>query len=240
MKAKNVKYDFEKSLTRIDDILNAPAGLYEELSSIPDANRLTYSNGFYLNVSSVFIDIRGSHAMTDYHQRPVLAKIYRAFISECVAIMQGISTCQEINIHGDCVWGVFNTKEQQEYDGMIVLSAQLKSLVDVLNYKLQQKHYFTIKVGIGIDYGRVLMIKAGAEGSGVNDIVWIGDVVNNASHLSGYANSSRYDEPIMISKEIYDRISSIHQKWFVWNTIRNCYNANIQSVSMNDWINGQK
>lgn len=47
--------------------------------------------------------------MTDEHKRPTLAKMYRAFLSECVAIMNAETDCKEININGDCVWGVFDT-----------------------------------------------------------------------------------------------------------------------------------
>ena len=240
MKAKFNKYDFSKSLNRIDQILSTPSGCYEELSSLPDFNRMTYSNGFYLNVSSVFIDMRGSHTMTDYHQRPVLAKIYRAFISECVAIMQDIECCQEINIHGDCVWGVFNTSKRDEFDMMIHLSAKLNSLVNVLNYKLTVKGFCSIQAGIGLDFGRALMIKAGAEGSGINDVVWIGDVVNHAAHLSRYGNATRYDEPIMISKMIYESISEDFQKWFAWNSTHSCFHGNLINTKMQEWINLQK
>jgi len=44
-----------------------------------------------------------------------------------------------------------------------------------------------IRAGIGVEYGRVLMIKAGYRGSNINDVVWMGDAVNRASELSSYA-----------------------------------------------------
>ena len=53
-------------------------------------------------------------------------------------------------------------------------------MVKILNYKLGKKGYSTISVGIGIDYGRALMVKAGYSGSGLNDVIWMGDVVNSA------------------------------------------------------------
>jgi class 3 adenylate cyclase len=42
-----------------------------------------------------------------------------------------------------------------------------------------------IRSGIGMSYGRALMIKAGFNGSGINDVVYMGDVVNRASKLAG-------------------------------------------------------
>lgn len=42
---------------------------------------------------------------------------------------------------------------------------------------------FEERVGIGLAYGRALMIKAGYKGSTINEVVWMGDVVNEASKL---------------------------------------------------------
>lgn len=41
MEASNFKYNFESSLSRIDDILNAPNDSYEESDSIVDRAKLT-------------------------------------------------------------------------------------------------------------------------------------------------------------------------------------------------------
>lgn len=40
-------YSYTNSSDRIEDILNQPAGVFEEVDSLPDWDRLTYSNGFY-------------------------------------------------------------------------------------------------------------------------------------------------------------------------------------------------
>lgn len=193
------EYDFLKSLERIDAILNESDSNFEERDSIPPRSELTYTNGFYVNCTAMFVDICGSSDLTDEHRRPVLAKIYRSFISEMVALLKGCQQCREINIHGDCVWGVFNTQYKSDIDDMINMAARANSLVNALNIKLTKKGYATYKVGIGIDYGRALMIKAGYNGSGISDVVWMGDVVNTACHLSGYGNSNSSDKTIMIS-----------------------------------------
>lgn len=51
-------------------------------------------------------------------------------------------------------------------------------MIKILNYKLSKKKYSEISIGIGIDYDRVLMVKASYSGSGINDVIWMGDVVN--------------------------------------------------------------
>lgn len=74
------------------------------------------------------------------------------------------------------------------------MAAQACSLVDILNFKLKKRGYQTYEVGVGLDYGRALMIKAGNKGSGLNDVVWMGDVVNQACHLCNEANSGYFDK----------------------------------------------
>ena len=77
-----------------------------------------------------------------------------------VALLKGCQQCSEINIHGDCVWGVVNTQYKSDIDDMINLAARANSLVNALNIKLTKKGYATYKVGIGIDYGRQAQITA--------------------------------------------------------------------------------
>lgn len=179
-------YEFLKSFERIDDILNASDSSYEERASIPSRDALSHNNGYYVEVSALFADIRSSSSLTDIHRRPKLAKLYRAFISEVVAVNNGNPFCAEINIVGDCVSGVFNSTSKIAINSVFDTAAKICSLIDVINCKFKKRNIEQIKVGIGISYGKALMIKAGYSGSGINDIVWVGDVVNEASHLSGY------------------------------------------------------
>jgi class 3 adenylate cyclase len=178
-------YNYISSFSRIDDILALPAGNYEEVNALPDRDRLTFTNGFYAYCSAMFIDIRDSSTLPSKYKRPALAKLYRAFISEMVAIFNSATFAREINIVGDCVWGVYNTTLKSKIDEVFGLAATANSLAKTLNYKLGKAGYDTpIRVGIGMSYGRALMIKAGHSGSGINDVVYMGDVVNEAAKLA--------------------------------------------------------
>lgn len=232
-------YDFKDSLERIDEILDSNEA-FENKDSIPARSLLTYKNGFYVYCSAIFIDICGSSDLTNDHERPVLAKIYRAFISEAIAIMRSANTIQEVSIQGDAVWGVFNTTTKQQIEDLLYIAAALESLIDVINYKLSKKKYKNIKVGIGIDYGRALMVQAGYKGSGINDVVWMGDVVNQACHLSSYGNSTTSDMPIMISLTIYNNLPKETQALFSWNANHRCYHTKLIIPMMQNWINEQQ
>lgn len=235
MESNYKNYDFTNSRDRLDEILNASNSSFEELNSIPSRSKLSYQNGFYVKCTALFVDIRESSKLPEKHKRPALAKIYRSYISELTAILNGNSNCKEINIHGDSVWGVFNTPKQADIDSVFSTAAQIASIVDILNCKLEKKNFSTIKIGIGIDYGRALMILAGYKGSGINDVVWMGDVVNQASKLCGYGNKGLSDKRIMLSNVIHHNLNQANKDLCSWNSDRNCWNCNIVNTNMNSW-----
>lgn len=240
MKATNKQYDFNSSLSRIDEILDASNDSFKESDSIVNREKLTYKNGFYVYCTALFVDIRDSSNMTDAHKRPVLAKIYRSFISEMVALMNGHDTCREVNINGDCVWCVCETKYKTDIDGVFSLAAKACSLVDILNYKLKKKNYQTYQVGVGIDYGRALMIKAGNDGSDINDVVWMGDVVNQACHLCNEANSGFFDKRVFLSNIIYDNLNDNNKALCSKDGGRDIYQADVVNINMSKWLKKQQ
>lgn len=229
-------YDVKESSERMDEILNASNDNYSDKDSIPSRSDLTFKNGYYVNVTAIFIDIVGSSDMTDEHKRPTLAKMYRAFLSECVAIMNAEDDCKEININGDCVWGVFETPLKRQVDNVVSVAAKLNSMIQILNYKLRKKGCSEISVGIGIDDGRALMVKAGYSGSGINDAIWMGDVVNSACHLCNKAGRN-FRRVIVISSAIYNNLNEHNKNLFssftdAWVTH---YEGNIVNTSMDEW-----
>lgn len=231
-------FDFENSRARIDEILNAGDDSFSDSSAIPSREKLTFTNGFYVYCSALFVDIRHSSDMTDKHRRPVLAKIYRSFISEMVALMNDYSKCKEVSINGDCVWCVCDTPYKSDVDDIFSLAARVCSLVDVINFKLEKKGYLTFKVGVGIDYGRALMIKVGHKGADINDVVWMGDVVNEACHLSNEAGGS-HERRIFLSNVIYENLSDNLKKLCHKDSGRDIYQANVVNVEMNQWLEAQ-
>lgn len=241
MKATNIpSFNLESSLKRIDAILNADNNQFEEANSIPNRDKLTYTNGFYVNCAALFVDIRESSTMTDEHRRPVLAKVYRSFISEIVALFNENNITKEVNIHGDCVWCVCDTPYKSDIDELFSMAARACSMVDILNYKLKKKGYTTYSVGVGMDYGRALMIKAGCDGSGINDVIWMGDVVNQACHLCNDANSGYFDKRVFLSNVVYNNLNEDNQKLCSKDVGRDIYQANIVNITMNNWLKEQK
>lgn len=237
MEATNhITYDINKSIQRMDEILNAGSGNFSESDYIPQRSSLTYTNGYYVNITALFIDIVGSSDMTDDHKRPTLAKIYRCFISECTALMNSQSICKEININGDCVWGVFETPYKSDIDTVFNIAAQLNSMIQILNYKLRKKSYNEISIGIGMNYGRALMVKAGYSGSGLNDVIWMGDVVNSACHLANKAGRDGFKH-LVVSSIIHSNLNEHNQRLLNSITIdwKTYYEGDVINIEMDKW-----
>lgn len=235
-------YDVAASDTRLKEILDSSEA-FNEVDAIPSRDRLTYSNGFYVNCTAVFIDIRGSSQLPQNHTRPVLGKIYRAYLSECLSIMNNDPNCREVVITGDCVSGIMNTTSKQDIDRAFQTAYSLNALINVLNWRLEQKRYTPINCGIGIAYGRALMIQAGFKGWGLNDVIWMGDVVNQASNLCHQGN--KYPrKPIQVSKSVFDNLNQ-HNKSLLHPVygglgITTQYEGDIINQTMDIWLTEQK
>lgn len=233
-------YDYQKSSERIAEILNQPAGAFEEVDSLPDRDRLTYTNGFYGMCSAVFIDIRDSSGLTDKHKRPTLAKIYRSFISEMVAVLNSGASVREVNIVGDCVWAVYKTPNTTDIDDVFSVVSHANTLLKLLNHHLVKKGIDAIKVGIGVDYGRVLMIKAGFSGSGINDVIYMGDVVNRAAHLAHEAGRG-LAAPIFAGGVFHQNLNEHNSELLSAKYVSGLgtvYAGNVVRTDMNEWVEG--
>jgi class 3 adenylate cyclase len=153
VKSNFTLYDQPVSIARIDKILAGEDTKFEELNSLPSRDRLTFANGFYVYCSALFIDIRGSSQLTDKYYRPTLAKLYRAYISETVALINGNPICAEVSIEGDAVWGVFDTPTKANIDSVFATAFMLNSLVKSLNCRTARYGIAPIVAGIGVSYG---------------------------------------------------------------------------------------
>lgn len=209
MRGNYQPFNFESGLERIDAILDS-SSLYEESDDIPKRNDLTFTNGKYVKCASIFIDLRSSSDLikTQGRKSRTLARIYRAYISEMVAIVNSFKSCGEINIIGDCVSAVFAGKDGDEKPAVEALMAasMCNAVMGVLNVKFKKKwgsEFQEVKAGIGVALGRALVIKAGHSGSGINDLIYMGDVVNRASKMCGLAHKD-IDEAICVTKGVYD------------------------------------
>ena len=195
------QFDINECSKRINRYLSQAVDA-ETVEQVPAEKDFTFDNGYYVECCAVFVDIRDSSKLTYEDTKKNVSKIYRSFVSEITAVMQSLKQCKHINIVGDCVSGIFDTSnDKNDLREIFLMIAKIHAIIMMLNQRLKQRDLPTIKVGIGVDYGKTLAVKAGYKGSELNELVWMGKVVNNAAHLCGKANKGDY--PIILCSESF-------------------------------------
>lgn len=235
MEANYKPFKHLDSAQRLTDILDQSDIDYQEKDELPSRDQLTFSNGFYAYCSVACIDIRDSSSLPQQYRRPKLARLYRAFISECVAILNGDERCREVNVAGDGVWCVVNTPKKAHIDTVFSNTARLNSVVKMLNCKSRSRDFAPIKAGIGVSYGRALMIKAGYAGSGLNEVVYMGDVVNEAAKLASFGMRELADKAIMASSVFQQNLNDHNRGLLSYNSARGCYHGDVINKAMEGW-----
>lgn len=185
-----------------------------------------------------FVDVRDSSGLTATYKRPRLAKLYRTFISEMAAVLNSCASVREVNIVGDCVWASYNTPKKLNINEIFSVAAKANTLMKLLNAQLTKRQYEPIRAGIGVDYGRVLMIKAGYAGSGINDVVYMGDVVNSAAHLAHEAGRGLWEPPMWFGSDVHLNLTEHNQGLLTgkWDGSGTIYTGDVINIPMNDWI----
>jgi class 3 adenylate cyclase len=131
--------------------------------------------------------------------------------------------------------GVFDTTLKTDVDDLFSRAAEVNSMMKVLRYKMEKKDYKTpVKAGIGLSYGRALMIKAGYNGSGISDVVYMGDVVNQAAKLAAQG-SKGWNQPIYADGVFYQNLNEYNQGLLKQITWGGPYSGWVVNIAMENW-----
>lgn len=155
-----------------------------------------------------------------------------------VAVLNSDLYVREVNIVGDCVWAVYKTTFTNHIDDVFGIAYQANTLIKLLNHHLGKKGIDPLKIGMGVEYGRILMIKAGYSGSTINDVVYMGDVVNRAAHLAHEAGRG-WNDPIFAGSVFYSNLNEHNQSLLTSryvNGLGTVYTGSVVSTDMNDWV----
>ncbi|MBC9873470.1 adenylate/guanylate cyclase domain-containing protein [Macrococcoides bohemicum] len=237
-------YEFEKIKDRVEDILDKTDDI-KDTGYIPIDENFTYSNGYKGWITSIFIDLRNSTELFRNNSELETAKIIRGFTSE---VIQYLNSCKdaklrEIGIRGDCVYAIYNTRYQGEIHEVYDKSIEINTYIYLLNKLLTKRGMQNIKVGIGIASSEILAIKAGRYGSGIHDLVWIGDSVAIASNLSDIGNKGLINS-IVLSTLTYNNIrdhlkddkKEKFESFFTYDYHKNCYHGGVIKTEFKKWI----
>lgn len=237
-------YELKKDVL---DILDSKIEV-EKKDRIPDDSAFTFENGVRCFSSALFIDIVNS---TDYFSNKsmnenVLARILRSLIGGIAEIINDTKNVYEVGIRGDSVYGIFHSQYKSEMVEVFRTAFVINSYMKMFNKILSQKGYPNIKIGIGLAADSELIVKVGKKRI-VNDKVWIGEAVFEASNLSKIANR-RGNDPIYMNycfyNNVIDDLKKENVNYSTWikseytSNWKTTYHCDIVSTSFNNWIDG--
>lgn len=234
--------NFKQIKEDVLDIINSKTKIVEK-ENIPelDDSTFTYGDGVKTWVGAIFVDIRDSSKLFKDYNEDKLARMLRAFSNEIIKILKSIDCYRQIGIRGDCVYGIYNVPKKDNIYNMFDLAIKINTFLKFYNTILSENQYETIKAGIGVGCGKDLVIKVGLKQSGINDMIWIGDAVVDASKLSGLALKET-ESPILFSKCVYENIKDIYRKishkydeWFERNEELECYECDLYKSDYDDY-----
>jgi len=138
----------------------------------------------------LYIDIRSSTDLSNQHQKETMGKLYTAFVKGMIYAAE-LHEGRVRNIIGDRVMVVFQP------NNCFTNAVNCAITMNTIASQVINKHFKfnEFKCGIGIDYGRMLVLKIGIKKLGkerapYKNLVWIGNPANIASKLTDLANKT--------------------------------------------------
>ena len=195
-----------------------------ELSSIPKKNNIAIGKKIYKTEMTTFsIDLRKSSELLFQHHQQTIGKIHKAFlttISETIRYFGG----KIRDFQGDSVLAFWGTNDHH-INNAVKAGMVVKWLINT-KFKEYFNQYEDLDFGIGIDWGKVFIIRAGiTNDSNSSDLVYLGKSVNLAVSIANQA-SSPYN--VEISEKVYSRLDDNH----LYNE-----NENMWEYSNTEWNN---
>lgn len=202
--------DFFNKITSVINDWKNTSFTFNQKQDVPglDDSNLTYGNGeekkgVEINTCVLFVDIRNSVQLTKDKQVRTLGKVYSVFTC-CILLAAQNEGGYVRNIIGDRVMVVFPPDNcyTKAVDCAITIN-QIASMID------QKFDNFEFKCGIGIDYGKLSVMKVGIEKKGAeNDdnkgLVWVGYPANFASRLTDCANKEFTEIVYSVDADFYE------------------------------------
>lgn len=188
------------------------SGSYEitQGTAIPDVEDIRLGKfGRELELAMLFIDIRESTKIVDGFRRTTAARMYKAFLSGVTQIARA-NNGELRSFNGDGVLVVFIGDSRRTNAAKAALQMSwfckkvLKPKVESFFATNNELKDLDFDFGIGIDAGKVLVVRGGIRGENNNDLVWVGNATNYAVKLSSLSNNG-YN--IFISEDVYKNMN---------------------------------
>ncbi|MBQ8528554.1 MAG: adenylate cyclase [Clostridia bacterium] len=239
-------YNYAQGKQRIIDILDSKTDI-EKSTNIPKSDEeFTYENGIKAWVGALFVDIRNSSDYFTENKPDIVARVIRAFCSEIITILSKNDSYRQIGIRGDCVYAIYSCPTKAELESIMEDAIWINTFQKMFKKILSKKGFPTFSYGIGLGLSEDLIVKAGKKGTGINDLVWIGDAVVDAANMSSIGNKDGFD-PIVMDSCFYGNIKDLavtsenkYGDWiyekYSYTLKKTVYHGTIIKTAFNDWI----
>lgn len=192
----------------------------EDIIYVPDIadSKLTFGNtALKFEATVLYIDLRGSTALVNKHNKSTVAKIHKAYYYAIVKISKKFGGNNR-SFNGDSLLVFFPGKTKETLSNAVKAAMKMKYILSNQEgiSKIISK-YTDINFGIGIDDGDILCTKVGIGGTYDNkDLIWIGNPVNKSTVLSDKGRSPYH---IYISSRVYQNLNDevkYHERKDYW------------------------
>lgn len=241
-------YDYKNAKKRIIDTISSKTDIDRESKYIPkNESEFTFKNGIKTWVGALFVDIVDSSRLFKEEKDERIARIIRSFCDEIIRILSLNDNYRQIGIRGDCIFAIYDAPKIIDTESILLDASYINTFQNMFQKILQDNQFPTFEIGTGLGLSETLVIKAGQKGSGINDYIWIGSSVVNASKLSSEA-ARNSNPPILLDNlfklnlEEYCKKNNAYS-WFnkIYSRKLNeyIYGANIIKIDFDEWITNE-
>lgn len=228
-------YNFEESLSRIDQMLDFTVEGNNSSTSVPSLNEIPTKGGVVTNCSVIQVEVKAS-TTKDYGK---LLTVYRAFFSEAIAIISSHPSCIDVQSLGTRLTAIVSTPFKKNIEALIDRAAMINTLAQVITRKASGMGLPEIAVRIGIDFGEAMLMRFGKYDPtelSPKAQAWIGNPVSMSSKLIETPNNNWN---IWISGVVYNNLNDEYRKFFHHEIESSGYGADIINTYMKNWLNNQ-
>lgn len=216
------KYVFEESLSRINEIMSYSAPLTDE--SIPGAEGTSEKQPSFVNATVVYVIVETAE------ESP---QVIQSFLAEAIKIAKAHENCKDFICIEDRLVLLYSSAFKAELGYALDDAARIRSLSMVVSKIGKQKGFGSIKVKIGMDYGRVEMYTMEQDEMGSPKYAWRGPAINGAK-----MNAEDAIDEIIITRIVWNNLSENNQKLFrMQSVLTENYRGQLINVMMNNWLN---
>jgi adenylate cyclase len=155
-----------------------------------------------MNLCIFYIDLRNSTNLLFVHQKQTAGKIHKAFLHTVASVVLDFGGYIR-GFKGDSLMALWPANYKSEITSCVQAAMTVKWFLDV-HLAAEFAAYSPIDFGVGIDWGEVLISRAGIpRDSNNNDLIFMGKCVNFAVAVGEQAKGPDHVE---ISQSAYDNL----------------------------------